>query len=125
MPAAMKSITLENLIRGERFVEELTPQEAAAMLTALAGVQLALANRILTAKPPEPPPKPDDSKMLKVDEVAALLNTPRRTVYDMSRRQDWRAFTVRLSRRHLRFRESGLRKWIAQRANLNSWEAHR
>ena len=46
-----KPITLESLIRGERFAEELTAQEAAAMLTALAGIQLALANRILTAKP--------------------------------------------------------------------------
>lgn len=37
-----KPITLENLIRGERFVEELRPQEAAAMLTALspAGVEV-------------------------------------------------------------------------------------
>jgi excisionase family DNA binding protein len=120
-----KPITLENLIRGERLIEELAPQEAATMLTALAGVQLALANRILSARAPEPPPKPDDSKMLTVDEVAALLNTPRRTVYVMSRRQDWRPFTVRLSRKHLRFREAGLRKWITQRANLNSWEAHR
>jgi len=121
----LKPITLESLIRGERFVEELTPQEAAVMLTALAGVQLALANRILTAKSPEPPPKSDDSKMLRVDEVAALLNTPRRTVYVMSRRQDWRPFAVRLSRKHLRFREAGLRKWITQRAGLNSWEAQR
>jgi len=120
----MKPITLDSLIRGERFVEELTPQEAAAMLTALAGVQLALANRILTAKAPEPPAKPDDSTLLKVDEVAALLNTPRRTVYVMSRRQDWRSFTVRLSRKHLRFRESGLKKWITRRENLNSWEAY-
>jgi predicted DNA-binding transcriptional regulator AlpA len=120
-----KPLTLESLIRGERFVEELSPPEAATMLTALAGVQLALANRILTAKAPEPPPKPDDSKLLKVNEVAALLNTPRRTVYVMSRRQDWRPFTVRISRKHLRFREAGLRKWITQRAGLNAWEAHR
>lgn len=122
MPS-LKPITLENLLRGERFAEELTPQEAAAMLTALAGVQLALANRILTAKAPDPPAKPDDSTLLKVDDVAVLLNTPRRTVYVMSRRQDWRPFTVRLSRKHLRFREAGLRRWIAQRAYLNSWEA--
>jgi len=79
MPA-LKPITLENLLRGERFVEELTPQEAAAMMTALAGVQLALANRILTAKAPEPPPRPDDSKLLRVDDVAALLNMARKTV---------------------------------------------
>ena len=122
---SQKPIMLEELIRGERHINDLTQHEAAAMLTALAGIQLALANRILTAKPPEPPPKPDDSKMLKVDEVAALLNTQRRTVYAMSRRQDWRSFAVRLSRKHLRFRESGLRKWIALRANLNSWEACR
>jgi len=115
--------TLESLIRGERFVEELTPQEAAAMLTALAGVQLALANRILTAKFPEPT-KPDDSKMLKVEEVADLLKTTREAVYRLSRRQDWRPFAVRISRKHLRFREAGLQKWIAREANLNPWEAH-
>src|SRR5689334_20629351 len=104
MSHPLKPITLESLLRGERFVEELLPQEAATILTALAGVQLALANRILSAEAPKPPPRPDDSKMLKVDEVAALLNTPRRTVYVMSRRRDWRPFTVRLSRKHLRFR---------------------
>ena len=48
-----ESMALENLIRGERLVEELGPKEAAAMLTAFEGVQLALVNRILTAKPPE------------------------------------------------------------------------
>ncbi len=94
------------------------------MLTALAGVQLALANRILTAEPPPPPPKPDDSALLSVDDVATLLKASRRTVYTLSRRQDWRSFTVRVSRRCLRFREAGLRKWLTQRANLNSWEAH-
>jgi predicted DNA-binding transcriptional regulator AlpA len=118
-------IRLEQLICGERLAEELTPQEVAAMMTALAGVQIALANRILTAKSPEPPAKPDASKLLKVDAVAALLGTAPRAIYSMSQRQDWRPFTVRLSRRHLRFDEAGLRKWIAQRANLNSWEAHR
>jgi predicted DNA-binding transcriptional regulator AlpA len=118
-----RPITLESLIRGERIVEELTPQEAATMLTALAGVQLALANRILTAKPPDQP-RPDESKLLKVDDVAAMLMTSRDNVYRMSRRQDWRPFAVRISRRNLRFREAGLKKWIAQRADLNSWEAH-
>lgn len=117
-------ITLESLIRGERLVDELTPQEAATMISALAGVQLALANRLLTAKPPEPP-KLDESKLLKVDEVAALLGTARRVVYRLSKRQDWRPFTVRLSLKHLRFREAGLKRWITQRANLASWEAHR
>jgi excisionase family DNA binding protein len=123
--AAMKVMTLEDLIRGERFVEELNPQEAAAMLTALAGIQLALANRILTGKQPEPSVKPDDSQMLNVDEVAALLKTTRETIYKLSRQQDWLPFTIRISRKHLRFREAGLQKWIARRANLNSWEAHR
>ena len=117
-------ITLENLIRGERFAEELTPQEAAAMLTALAGVQLDLANRILTARPPESP-KQDDSKLLKVDEVAALLGATRVTVYRLSRRRDWLPFAVRISRKNRRFREAGLRQWITKRANLSSWEAHR
>ena len=121
--ASLKPVTLDSLIRGERFVEELTPREAAGMLTALAGIQLALASRILTAEPPPPPPKPDDSTMLSVDDVAALLKASRRTVYTLSRRQEWRAFTVRVSRRCLRFREAGLKKWITQRANLNSWEA--
>jgi hypothetical protein len=105
LPSGPNPIRLESLVCGERSVEELTPQEATTMLTALAGIQLALANRILTAKPPQSPPKPDDSKMLKVEEVAAILNTGRRTVYAMSRRQDWRHFTIRLSRKHLRFRE--------------------
>jgi hypothetical protein len=53
MRLATKPISLESLIRGERLADELTPHEAAAMMTALAGVQLALANRILTAKPPQ------------------------------------------------------------------------
>lgn len=119
-----RPITLESLIRGERRTEELTPQDAATLLTALAGVQLALANRILTAKQPEPP-KQDDSKLLKVDEVAALLGTARVAVYRLSQRQDWLPFVVRISRRTLRFREAGLKKWITQRANLKSWEAHR
>jgi len=57
--------------------------------------------------------------MLNVDDVAAILKASRRTVYTLARRQDWRPFTVRVSPRHLRFRESGLRKWLTQRANLN------
>lgn len=118
----MKPITLEHLIRGERFVEELAPQEAATMLSALAGIQLALANRILTARPPEQS-KLDDSKLLNVDDVATLLGTTRGAVYRLSRRQDWRLFAVRISRKNLRFREAGLKKWITQRANLHSWEA--
>lgn len=118
-----RPITLETLIRGERFVDELAPQEAATMLTALAGIQLALANRILTARAPEPA-TPDDSKMLDVEDVAGLLKATRQAVYRLSRRQDWRPFTVRISRKNLRFREAGLRKWITRRANLNSWEAH-
>jgi predicted DNA-binding transcriptional regulator AlpA len=118
-------VRLEQLISGGRLAEELTPHEVAAMMTALAGVQLALANRILTAEPAVPPARPDASKLLKVDDVAALLGTAPRAIYSMSQRQDWRPFTVRLSRRHLRFDEAGLRRWIAQRADPNSWEARR
>ena len=68
MPA-LKPITLESLLRGERFAEELTAQDAATILTALAGVQLALANRILSGRAPEPS-QADDSKMLDVEDVA-------------------------------------------------------
>lgn len=113
-----RPITLESLIRGERFVEELAPREAAAMLTALAAVQLALANRILTAEPQPPlPQKSDDSVMLSVDDVATLLRASRRAIYGLSRRVDWRSFTVRVSRRCLRFREAGLKKWLTQPAS--------
>lgn len=94
------------------------------MMTALAGVQIALAPRILTARQLDSA-KPDDPQMLKVEEVAALLRTTREGVYRLSRRRDWLPFTVRISRKHIRFREAGLRKWIAQRANLSPWEAHR
>jgi predicted DNA-binding transcriptional regulator AlpA len=117
-------VTLENLIRGERLVEELTPQEAAAMMTALAGFQIALANRILTAKPPETP-MPDESPLLHASDVAVMLNTTRSAVYRLSQRADWRPFAIRISRRNLRFREAGLKRWLAARANLKSWEAHR
>jgi len=119
-----RPITLESLIRDARLVGELAQPEAAAMLTALAAVQLALANRILTAAPP-PPSKSDDSAMLCVEDVAALLKSSRRAVYTLSRRQDWRSFTVRVTRKCLRFREAGLKKWITQRANPTSSENRR
>lgn len=122
--APQRPISLESLVSGERFAEELTPQEAAVILTALAGIQLALANRILTARAPESP-KQDDSKLLKVEDVAAILGTTRVAVYRLSRRRDWLPFAVRISRKNLRFREAGLKQWITQRANMNSWEAHR
>jgi predicted DNA-binding transcriptional regulator AlpA len=67
----------------------------------------------------------DDSKLLKADDVAALLMTSRDHVYRMSRRLDWWLFAIRISRRNLRFREAGLKKWIARQGNLNPREARR
>ena len=86
MRPVTKPVTVDNLIRGERLAEELTPQEAAAMMTALAGVQIALANRILTARPPELP-APDDSPLLHASDVAVMLSTTRSAVYRLSQRR--------------------------------------
>ena len=108
-------ITLADLAADPARAATLTAPQAGAVLTEMAALQTVLAAR-LAAPAAAPEPSENGDKLLTPDEVAATLQKPRHAIYGLARRADWRAFTVKVNRKTLRFREVGFRRWMAKLA---------
>jgi predicted DNA-binding transcriptional regulator AlpA len=98
--------------------EELTgipPKEVPHLLAQLATLQTILLSRLLVAHPTNGdsyPAEPDGDRLLSAKEAGAILGVSERWLY---RRSSKLPFARRLSRKVLRFSETGLRKWQAQK----------
>jgi predicted DNA-binding transcriptional regulator AlpA len=104
---------LRELLGDPRRVDEMTPAEAASALVELASLQSAVATRLRLAPAVGPNPGPPDSdRLLTAQEVAVLFGRSVAWVYRQAKH--WN-FTRRVTRRTLRFSESGLRRYLAQR----------
>jgi len=53
----------------------------------------------------------DDPRLLSLDDVAALLQVPKATIYNWRSRGDSCPRAIKVGR-HLRFRESDVRAWM-------------
>jgi hypothetical protein len=106
-------VTLVELAADPSRATTLTGSQAAAVLTEMAALQTVLAAR-LAAADPTPDPSSDGAGLLTADEVAAILQKPRHSVYQLARRADWRSFTVPINKKTLRFREAGFRRWLTK-----------
>ena len=87
---------------------EIPASDVPALLAQLAAVQGALAARLLSlpSKSPTEPAEPDT--LLTAEQAAPLLNVTPHWLYRHAKQLP---FTRRLSRKVLRFSESGLRRW--------------
>jgi hypothetical protein len=111
--------TVGELLERPELGLRLSPGAAAGLLAKLEGTAAVL--RVAAAAPERAEPghwtatarnRDAATRWLTPDEAAAAASVSRRVVYGWSRRQDWRGFTHRLSRKVLRIEESGFRRWL-------------
>jgi hypothetical protein len=106
-----RSVTLGDLLNDVGRVKDVPRERIPGLLLQLAALETALAGRLeeLTARYEPMAVEPKD-RLLTPDEAAALLG-----VTPASLRRNWRRyrFARKLSRKTLRFSETGLRRWIA------------
>lgn len=105
---------LRDLLADQRRVDELTPTDAATVLVELASLQAAVATRLRTlpaAGPDIALTLPND-RLLTAEEVAERFNRSVAWVYRQAK--NWN-FTRRVTRRTLRFSETGLQRFLSQR----------
>jgi predicted DNA-binding transcriptional regulator AlpA len=81
-------------------------------LMAIAGLETALAARLMAGTQMTAEVKETEDRLLTADEAASLLRVTPRWLY---RRSSRLPFTRRLSRKALRFSETGIRRWMAAR----------
>jgi len=102
--------SLDQLAEDPGKASGLPVETAEALLARVHVVQGALLTRLLAARAPATgQPAPTD-RLLTPTEAAALLNMTPRWLY---RHHPSLPFTRRLSRKALRFSETGLKKWLA------------
>ena len=89
-------------------------EQLPAILVALAARMAGPDTETHTAAPgPLPVDGPSEKgEFLTAAEAAQIARVPTRTVYEWSRRSDWRVFTHRLSRKVLRIEGGGFRRWL-------------
>ncbi len=111
--ASITTIDLARLAAQHDLVAALAPEIIPPLLAQLAALQSALAARLLTAPQNGHPPEPvTEDRLLTPQEAATLLSVTPRWLY---RHAKGLPFTRRLSRKTLRFSETGLRRWQAAR----------
>lgn len=114
---------LEKLLTDPAGVEHLSDDQIVSELLAEAGIrhaqlanlQVSLLSRLVTlrrAAPLRVPAGSETDQMLSVDEASAILKVTPQWLY---RHAHHLPFARRLSRKALRFSESGLRRWAASR----------
>lgn len=103
---------LQALLADPRRAEEVPSEQAAALMANLAAAQLALAARLRTPAPAGEaagdPSEPD--RLLAPTEAAERLGVTTRWLYRHARNLP---FTRRLSRKTLRFSQTGLERYLA------------
>jgi predicted DNA-binding transcriptional regulator AlpA len=92
-------------------IETVAAADIPALLIQLAGLQTALAARLLAMPAPAATPTPAADRMLTVKEVAERLRCSVKSVY---RRVDTFPFARRNGGRAWIFSEQGLTKWLAR-----------
>ncbi len=92
--------------------------EAVALLTALAPLQVALLQAACRSTEPvhRETERPNEDRMLDVDEAAELLGVKPAWVY---RHAGKLPFTRRISAKVVRFSRQGILRWLAARRPLN------
>jgi Helix-turn-helix domain len=108
---AARSVTLVDLLDDPERVKDVAREQIPALLVRLSALEIALAARLeeLTTCH-EPMGLELKDRLLTPEEAAVLLG-----VSPASLRRNWRRyrFARKLSRKTLRFSETGLRRWIA------------
>jgi hypothetical protein len=95
-----------------RWTAELSPSEAVAMIGDLVLLQAAVAARLQMSLRPasEKTARPESDRLLTAEDVAKRFDRSVAWVYRQSRH--W-SFTRRVTRRTLRFSETGLKRFLA------------
>jgi len=103
---------LQVLLSTPEQVSEVPTNQIPGLLARLAGLQGILLARLLAEAGPvgnrEEPPVPD--RLLTVEEAAPILGVTARWLY---RHAASLPFARKLSRKALRFSETGLRRWLS------------
>jgi hypothetical protein len=112
--SADRRMLLGSLLTNPARISEVPPDEAAALMGDLAGVQTALAAHMAAAQAQRERPcgRAPEDRLLAPEETAELLGVKVRWLY---RHAGKLPFTVRLSRKVLRFSEVGVRRFMAKR----------
>ena len=106
---------LVDLARDPARVIDVPVSAVPPLMAQVAALQVALAARLAGPSPPpaeSPSGPPGNERLLTPPEAAALLGV---TVTWLYRHAGRLPFTRRLSRKALRFNETGLRRWLAAR----------
>ena len=114
-PAADCAQLLATLLADPARVSDMPREEAARLLVDLARVERALELRALSPAPTSPPAESNGAAdgLLSAGEVARRLDVATRTVYDLSRRADWKGFTLKVGGSK-RYQRRGFERWLAR-----------
>ena len=107
----MAEIALEKLIDSPDRIAEISAAEVPVLLAKVAALQSLLTSRLLLDPPSRSvEPAADNENWLTAEEAALILSVTPNWLY---RRAKKLPFARRLSRKVLRFSESGLRRYLA------------
>jgi excisionase family DNA binding protein len=107
--------TLRELLTDPERLRELKDEEVAPLLIELTTMQLrlaALAECLLARTVSRSDDRPDDDRLLQVDEAASRLGVDARWI---RRRARTLPFVRRLSGKAIRVSEEGLKRWVSMR----------
>ena len=105
-----RSALLAGVLADPGKVQQLGIEEAAVMLAQVAAIQASLAARVAAAVQPNAGRRPEDDRLISVEDAATRLGVTPRWLYRHAGRLP---FSRRLSRKALRFSELGLKRWQA------------
>ncbi|HTK30648.1 MAG TPA: helix-turn-helix domain-containing protein [Candidatus Saccharimonadaceae bacterium] len=103
---------LERLLAGEVRAQDLTREDAAALLARLAGVQTAVAAQLVAPQLRPLESRQAADRLMSPEEAATVLGVTVRWLYRHAKQLP---FAVRLGRKVLRFSEAGLRRYLTQK----------
>lgn len=109
-----RAALLDALLADPSRATHVPREEAVALLVAISTLHVALltaASRPSTVVPRESE-RPNEDRMLDVEEAAALLGVTKRWLYRHAKQLP---FTRPISPKILRFSEAGIRRWLASR----------
>ncbi len=109
-----RAALLDALLADPARAADVPNGEAVALLTALATLQVALLQAVCrpAEAPQRDPERPNEDRMLNVQETATLLGVSPRWLYRNSKRLP---FARPISPKILRFSRNGAVKWLAVR----------
>jgi predicted DNA-binding transcriptional regulator AlpA len=109
-PVRTRTPGLRDLLGDPKLVDELSPAEAASALAELASLQVAVTARLRVVPSGSDLVLPETDRLLTAEDLAERFGRSVAWVYRQARH--WN-FTRRLTRRTVRFSESGLARWLA------------